>query len=200
LPHGKVHLTGRQVNCGAVTTDTRQRILDAATELFVERGYEATSLREIAERVGVTKAALYYHFPGKEDLLRALLEPLEEFQQKLLASMDGPVDRETWAAGSAESIDWLIEHGQLFQLLDHNRGAVLALGAEEAEDTHQRLHRRTEELFGDQTIPLEERVRLACALGVSVVVGGFAGAMVQEDPDKVRAIVNDAVRKVLELE
>jgi AcrR family transcriptional regulator len=180
--------------------DTRQRILDAATELFVDRGYEATSLREIAERVGVTKAALYYHFTSKEELLRALLEPLEEFQQRLLESMEAPLDRTTWAAASAESIDWLIEHGQLFQLLDHNRGAVLALGAEEAEDTHQKLHRRSEELFNDPAIPLEERVRFACALGVTVAVGGFAGGIASEDPDKVRAIVNDAVRKVLELD
>ena len=180
--------------------DTRQRILDAATELFIERGYEATSLREIAERVGVTKAALYYHFPGKEDLLRALLEPLEEFQQQLLARMEGPLDREGWAAATTDSIDWLMAHGQLFQLLDHNRGAVLGMGAEEADDTHQQLHRRTEALFADPSIPLEERVRYACALGVTFVVAGFAGAAVAEDPDKVRAIVNDAVRKVLELD
>jgi len=48
-----------------MTEDTRQRILDVASELFVERGYDATSLREIAERLGVTKAALYYHFASK---------------------------------------------------------------------------------------------------------------------------------------
>ena len=180
--------------------DTRQRILDAAQALFIERGYEATSLREIAERVGVTKAALYYHFTSKEELLRALLEPLEAFQQQLLARMEGPIDRHTWAEGSAESIDWLLEHGELFQLLDHNRSAVLALGAEDVEDTHQQLHNRSAELFSDQTVPLEERVRWACALGVSFAVGGLAGQMVQEDPDKVRAIVNDAVRKVLELD
>jgi AcrR family transcriptional regulator len=181
--------------------DTRQRILDAAKELFVERGYEAASLREIAERVGVTKAALYYHFPGKEDLLRALLEPLEEFQQKLLISMDGPLDRETWAEGSAEAIDWLLVNGDLFQLLDTNRGAILALDDGESENTHQELHRKSEALFSNPEIPLEDRVRFACALGVTVAAGGFGGpAMANEDPDKVRAIVKDAVRKVLELD
>ena len=182
-----------------MVSDTRQRILDTATDLFVERGYEATSLREIAEAVGVTKAALYYHFTSKDELLRALIEPLEEFQQRLLTLMEGPLDRASWAEASAESVDWLIAHGQLFQLLDHNRGAVLALSGEEVEDTHLKLHRRTEELFTDPRIPLEERVRMACALGVTVAVGGFAGGMASEDPDKVRTIVNDAVRKVLEL-
>lgn len=53
--------------------DTRARILQVALELFTEQGYEATSLREIAERLGVTKAALYYHFKTKEDIAAALL-------------------------------------------------------------------------------------------------------------------------------
>ena len=49
--------------------DTRQRILAVSGELFVEQGYDATSLREIAERLGVTKAALYYHFSSKDQIL-----------------------------------------------------------------------------------------------------------------------------------
>ena len=47
--------------------DTRVRIQQVALELFAEQGYERTSLREIAERLGVTKAALYYHFKSKEE-------------------------------------------------------------------------------------------------------------------------------------
>jgi AcrR family transcriptional regulator len=42
--------------------DTRQRILDVALDLFIEQGFDGTSLRQIAEQLGVTKAALYYHF------------------------------------------------------------------------------------------------------------------------------------------
>lgn len=61
---------------------TRQRIQEVALELFAERGYEKTSLREIAERLDVTKAALYYHFKTKEDILVSLFEdrvrPLDE--------------------------------------------------------------------------------------------------------------------------
>ncbi|MBO0802465.1 MAG: TetR/AcrR family transcriptional regulator [Nocardiopsaceae bacterium] len=54
--------------------DTRQRIQQVSLELFAEQGYEGTSLREIAERLGVTKAALYYHFKSKEDIIRSFLE------------------------------------------------------------------------------------------------------------------------------
>lgn len=45
-----------------------------ALELFTEQGYEATSLREIAERLGVTKAALYYHFKSKDEIVVAFVE------------------------------------------------------------------------------------------------------------------------------
>src|SRR5256885_7422913 len=53
---------------------TRERIQAIALELFAEQGYEKTSLREIAERLGVTKAALYYHFKTKEDIVASFME------------------------------------------------------------------------------------------------------------------------------
>ncbi|WP_433224728.1 TetR/AcrR family transcriptional regulator [Microtetraspora malaysiensis] len=55
-------------------TDTRSRIQDVALRLFTEKGYEATSLREIAEALNVTKAALYYHFKTKDDIIASLTE------------------------------------------------------------------------------------------------------------------------------
>jgi AcrR family transcriptional regulator len=58
----------------AATSSTRARIQEVAIELFIEHGYEATSLREIAERLGVTKAALYYHFKSKEEIVQSLLQ------------------------------------------------------------------------------------------------------------------------------
>lgn len=63
--------------------DTRQRILQIATELFREHGYAGTSIRDIADGLGMTKAALYYHFTCKDDVLEALVAPtieaIEEF-------------------------------------------------------------------------------------------------------------------------
>ena len=65
--------------------DTRQRALDVALELFAEQGYEKTSLREIAERLNVTKAALYYHFASKEALLAGIVDSLVEPADELVA-------------------------------------------------------------------------------------------------------------------
>src|SRR3954469_17577999 len=61
---------------GERRSGTRERIQAVALELFAEHGYEKTSLREIAERLDVTKAALYYHFKTKEDILISLFHDL----------------------------------------------------------------------------------------------------------------------------
>jgi AcrR family transcriptional regulator len=54
--------------------ETRSQIQEIALELFAEQGYDKTSLREIADRLGVTKAALYYHFKSKEEIVAATVE------------------------------------------------------------------------------------------------------------------------------
>lgn len=56
------------------TGGTRERIQAVALELFTEQGYEKTSLREIAERLEVTKAALYYHFKSKDEIVNSFVE------------------------------------------------------------------------------------------------------------------------------
>jgi AcrR family transcriptional regulator len=53
---------------------TRQRIVNAAVELFAESGYQATGLGDIIERAEMTKGALYYHFDSKEALATAIIE------------------------------------------------------------------------------------------------------------------------------
>src|SRR6202035_2519093 len=71
---GETDMHGTASTSSAPRTDTRSRVQKVALELFAEQGYEKTSLREIAERLGVTKAALYYHFKSKEDIVSSLVE------------------------------------------------------------------------------------------------------------------------------
>jgi AcrR family transcriptional regulator len=59
---------------GTKIMKTRERILQAADELFGLVGFESATTREIVERSGVNKATLYYHFAGKEELLESLLD------------------------------------------------------------------------------------------------------------------------------
>ncbi len=60
--------------------DTRTRILETALTLFLKHGYEATSMRMLAQELGLTKPAIYYYFPGKEDLA---LHVVELFEQRM---------------------------------------------------------------------------------------------------------------------
>ncbi|HET7074357.1 MAG TPA: TetR/AcrR family transcriptional regulator [Mycobacterium sp.] len=57
-------------------SDTRQRIQDVARDLFLQQGVQRTSLQDIADKLGITKPALYYHFSSREDLVRSILVPL----------------------------------------------------------------------------------------------------------------------------
>lgn len=63
---------------GSVTAgrSTKNAIRDAAIRLFSAKGFDQTSLREVADAVGITKASLYYHYPSKLDLLFAVIEPI----------------------------------------------------------------------------------------------------------------------------
>jgi AcrR family transcriptional regulator len=55
---------------------TRQRIQEVARGLFLQQGVQRTSLQDIADKLGITKPALYYHFASREDLVRSILVPL----------------------------------------------------------------------------------------------------------------------------
>lgn len=61
---------------------TKQKILDVALDLFSIKGYEATSIKEIADNVGIAKASLYSHYQSKEEILNALIkETLDNYDK-----------------------------------------------------------------------------------------------------------------------
>lgn len=71
---------------------TSERILDAAEDLFAEKGYSATSLGDVADRVGIRSPSLYNHFKNKEALYEAVLERLlVDFSAPLAELESGPV-------------------------------------------------------------------------------------------------------------
>lgn len=57
---------------------TRRRILDAAMRLFAERGYHASSNADVAEASGLTRGAMLYHFPTREDLVEAAIDHIQQ--------------------------------------------------------------------------------------------------------------------------
>jgi AcrR family transcriptional regulator len=67
-----------------MASDTKERIQAAARELFAEKGVQRTSLQEIADKLGITKPALYYHFGSREELLRSIVQPLIDAGQRFI--------------------------------------------------------------------------------------------------------------------
>lgn len=65
----------------------RQSILDAASLLFIEKGFGGTNINDIADAVGVTRTALYYYFPSKEAMLEALTKEVTERASELTAEV-----------------------------------------------------------------------------------------------------------------
>ena len=75
-------------------SDTRRRIQEVARDLFARQGVQRTSLQDIADELGITKPALYYHFSSREDLVRSILVPLIEEGERFVVDQEnlGKID------------------------------------------------------------------------------------------------------------
>jgi AcrR family transcriptional regulator len=98
--------------------DTRQKILDAAREMFVQHGYEATTMRAIADRIEYTPTAIYHHFRNKEALLTDLCQTdflalASAFQR--IGRIEDPIDR-LQRIGSAY-VEFALKHPMQYQLM-----------------------------------------------------------------------------------
>ncbi|ONI78350.1 hypothetical protein BWI15_02430 [Kribbella sp. ALI-6-A] len=130
---------------------TAERILEAARVLFAARGYRATSMQAIADEVGITKAALYYHFDSKEDVLRHLTVPLLDELEAVLAEAESGED--------PEAVRWRAIEGYV--------------------DVHLRHRHTLTMLVKDMTLlvqaPIADRFRTAIALANDLVAGPGSG-------------------------
>lgn len=103
----------------------RSDIVAAALELFTERGYEATSVADIAAATHMTKAAFSYHFPAKDDLLQTLADPLLQDLSKVVAELG---DAPEWPNGLRRLLERylrvLIEHAAVVEWIDGDKAVL----------------------------------------------------------------------------
>src|SRR5580692_1433698 len=131
-------------------TSTRERILNVALDLFTEKGYDGTSLREIAERLGVTKAALYYHFASKEDILMALHMRLHEFGKEAMEQLgEQPVTIEIWAGILDGLVDQMLAQRKLFLMHERNQAAMEKMHNPGHEAEHEDIQNRFRQILSD---------------------------------------------------
>ncbi len=74
---------------------SRNRILDAATEIAAERGYEGTSIGAVSAKCGLPASSIYWHFKDKDDLIAAVIERSFTNWLKRVAATRGPRRRAT---------------------------------------------------------------------------------------------------------
>ncbi|MBW1878853.1 MAG: TetR/AcrR family transcriptional regulator [Deltaproteobacteria bacterium] len=103
----------------AVSTHMKDRIIQAATRLFADQGFAATSVQAIADAVGIRKPSLLYHFGSKEELRQAVLENMllhwkEDLPRVLAAAQRG---RDRLNAVLTAMIDFFIEEPHRAKLL-----------------------------------------------------------------------------------
>ncbi|GAA4903720.1 TetR family transcriptional regulator [Stackebrandtia albiflava] len=137
--------------------NTRERIQQVAMDLFTEQGYEQTSLREIAERLGVTKAALYYHFKTKEEIAASFFEGFGADVDALVAwSEERTPNLEARRELVNRYADLLMRHHTLLRFM-HQNPPVLRKQDKESI-FKQRMH-RLHGFLVDPDAPLIERLR-----------------------------------------
>jgi AcrR family transcriptional regulator len=176
----------------ATPPDTRARILRVALDEFSARGYHATSIREIAERVGVTKTAVLYHFPGKVDILDALAKPMLDDLEAALAVADltDPA-RARWVAIEGILRVWLT-HRYLIRM---NLRDTAMVGSDRLFDRFRDAMLRANVMVAGEAPDFAERVRAAQAIAMlSDPVVLFADA----PTEALRAAVLQGVRRLLD--
>jgi AcrR family transcriptional regulator len=181
---------------------TREKILNIALELFCAQGYDKTSLREIAERLGFSKAAIYYHFESKKDILLALHLRLHEFgRDALMALGTGAASPETWALLLDQLIDQMVEQRSIFLLHERNQAAFEGLHHEEHDSDHEDLQVLLKGLLSNPDIPLRSRVRMSCSFGAVMSALVFTGDVFADvDAPTLGKLLRDAVSDLMAIE
>jgi len=176
---------------------TRERIQSIALELFAEQGYEKTSLREIAERLGVTKAALYYHFKSKEDIVRSFVEDYRaELEQVIAWGASQPPTPETRAEILRRYTGIVGEQLAVIRFMEQNQAAMHTLMSDSG--ARKKMFRDQFMSLCDLLAPpgaaLADRVRAVAAvitIGMSPMILQREAASPDELHDAVLAVAGE---------
>lgn len=155
-------MTAEPLPAAAAPSSTRVRALSTALEMFSRDGYDAVSMRQIAEELGVTKAALYHHFSSKEEIARELVG-------SYLSAVDSLV---SWAEASKPELDELLVRWaelvraqglQIAKFINHNQRLIRDLGLSAGEGPRRSIDRVAETVVSADAAP-ELRLQARMAL------------------------------------
>jgi len=178
---------------------TRDRILDVSLDLFIDQGYDKTSLREIAEKMGFTKAALYYHFASKADILMGLHLRMHNAVDDLLPDLDeASQSLGGWERFLSNGIDRMLANRKLFLLHQVNQAAFGKIHNQDHASQHADMEERIFMLFADPAVPTRQRALMAASFAAVFITPLLAGRLFPESEiESVGDTLRDVVRAVL---
>ena len=109
--------------------ERRQQLLDIGRRLFAERGFEGTSIEEIAAQAGVSKPVVYEHFGGKEGLYAVVVDrEVERLTTVTMLLFEGPHSRPKFEAAAVSLLRYIEENADGFRILvrDSSQGPTAA--------------------------------------------------------------------------
>jgi AcrR family transcriptional regulator len=152
---------------------TRRRILDTARRLFSERSYDGITLQQIADEMGVTKAAVYYHFHTKAEILRAIVVPEFRALNDLLDVIETKRSRaERVRLLITGLVDMLVAQREALSILAANPALNLEIGATAASFEGMR-DRAITVLYGERPTP-DQRAAVYMNIAVASAVPALA--------------------------
>lgn len=172
------------------TANTKNQILENARELFAEHGYDGTSIRQLTASLGITPAALYYHFASKNDVLEGLAAKLHDASDDFLKRIrEFDQSPESMREALNQYYDLLADDIHVFRLV-YNDAAI------QHSPIGQRLRGQARDFYAYLVGPdpsVEDRMRAAGAVGIIRLSLEQRGV----DPDKHREVVVERAFRVM---
>ena len=170
---------------------TKAGILDVGLRLFASRGFEATSLQDIADEMSLTKAALYHYFPSKLEILRAVCAPVNETMSVLLdQALALRSRRQRIDALTAGLVDLMLERRGIFALMASD--PVLHEQAKAASPVEGLLEHAVAVIYGATPTP-DQRLGVYAVAGL----GDALVALTDLSDDEIRPVLLRAAKRLI---
>jgi len=174
--------------------ETRERVLRTALCLFRERGVGGASLQMIADQLGVTKAAVYYQFPSKDELVLAVVQPALDRLAEVVDLAEGIGEPDARRQAAVEGlIDLILDHRQIVATLYSDPAVAEVLDSH--PDLGGLIERLRQLMFGPDPTP--SRLIAAAMVGGGLISVGTEPLLADTAPDVLRRELRGAARLLL---
>ena len=185
------------MNAGPAANDTRSRLLDTALRLFSQHGVDGASLQMIADALGVTKAAVYYHFKTKDEIVEAIVGPPAQ-------ELDQILDEARARRGRGAQIDHalqgfvqlIVRHRRLFGLVNSDPGIQRVVNKTLEARRGEALRTKMQTVFAGAAPSLADAITVHVVFAGLSMVGG-APEYAAIDDDTLRQHLLDVGRRLL---